>query len=146
MEILLFLALYILTGTIRVVRDFFKRDITSAQYVMRPHLLVILSFVLFWPFFPLARLLEQRRRMDIKYIFRFYLVPFILGCLLYATSLRGFFGILASESELYIKVLEIIGILIVFSVVIWWLAGRLPRYISELHQKWIEENCDLDQS
>lgn len=136
MEVLFFFFIYILTGTIRVVRDFVKRDYNSAHYVRHPQILMTLSIILLWPLFPIQRLIEQRRRMNFKYIFDFYLIPLFWGGCAYTVSMIGFSKILASDSDvLCIKVLKITGIIILFSAVIWWLFTSIERKIKEILNK-----------
>ncbi len=136
MEIFIFfLILYILTGIIRFVNGFVNRDVTSALYVTHPKLSITLLSTLLWPLAPVARLIEQRRRMNFKFVFTFYLVPLFCGSLAYMASMSGFITILSSNSEIYLKVLKIIGILVVFSAVIWWLFSRNRRKIREYIDK-----------
>ena len=128
MEIIIFaLILYILIGTIRVVYDFAHRSITSAPYIREPKTLIILTVILIWSLFPIGRFIEQRRRMNFRFIFDFYLIPLFYGLAGYSASLLGFSKILGSDSEIYIKLLKIAGILVIYSAVIWWLFYRLEE-------------------
>jgi len=127
--------LYILAGIIRFVQDFVNRDVTSALYVTHPKMSMTLISILFWPLAPVTRLIEQRRRMNFKYIFTFYLVPLFWGSWAYMASMVGFSAILASSSAVYVKVFKIVGILIVFSAIIWWLFSRNRRKIREYIDK-----------
>jgi len=126
MEIIAFaLTLYILIGTIRVVYDFAHRSIISAPYVREPKTLITLSFILIWPLFPIGKFIEQRRRMNFRFIFDFYLIPLFYGLSGYIVSLVGFSKILDSDSAIYIKLLKVIGIFVIYSAVIWWLFYQL---------------------
>ena len=112
MEVIIFaLILYILIGTIRVVYDFGHRSITSAPYVREPKTLITLAIILIWPLFPITRFIEQRRRMNFRLILDFYLIPLFYGLSGYSASLLGFSKILDTDSEIYIKLLKIVGIL-----------------------------------
>ena len=130
-----FFILYILTGIIRFVQDFVNRDVTSALYVTHPKLPITLLSILLWPLAPVARLIEQRRRMNFKFVFTFYLVPLFWGSWAYMASMVGFSTILTSDSALYVKILKIVGILVVFSAIIWWLFRRNRRKIREYIDK-----------
>jgi hypothetical protein len=130
-----FLILYILSGIIGFVQDFVNRDVTSARYVTHPKMSITLFSILFWPLVPIMRLIEQRRRMSFKFIFAFYLIPLFWGSSAYGASMSGFITILSSDSETYIKGLKIIGILVFFSAVIWWLFSRNRRKVREYIDK-----------
>ena len=130
-----FLILYILTGITRFVQDFVNRDVTSALYVRHPKMSMTLVSILLWPLVPVTRLIEQRRRMSFKFVFNFYLVPLFWGSWAYMASMAGFSTILASDSVLYVKIFKIVGILIVFSAIIWWLFSRNRRKIREYIDK-----------
>jgi len=135
MEILFFLILYIIIGIIRVLRESVNRDIASAYYVRHPNILMSLIIILLWPLFIIQRLIEQRRRMNFKFIFDFYLIPLFWGSWAYIASMVGFSTILTSDSVLYVKIFKIVGILIVFSAIIWWLLSRNRRKIREYIDK-----------
>ncbi len=130
-----FSILYILTGIIRFVQDFVNRDVTSALYVTHPKLSITLLSILLWPLVPINRLIEQRRRIHFKFVFDFYIVPLFWGSWAYMASIAGFSTILTSDSALYVKILKIVGILIVFSAIIWWLFRRNRRKIREYIDK-----------
>jgi len=119
MEIIAFaIILYILIGAVRVVYDFAHRNITSARYIREPKTIITLSFILIWPLFLIGRFIEQRRRMNFKFIFDFCLIPQFYGLSGYSASLLGFSKILDSDSAIYIKLLKVIGIFVIYSAVI----------------------------
>ena len=125
--VIMFILLYFLTGVIKIARDFVNRNIFSAEYVRHPNLGMILLVGMLWPLPIISRFIDQYRRMNLVYVLKNYVVPLFWGSIAYAASLTGFMTIFSNESTTGLKILKILGILVVFSGVIWWLYSRVNR-------------------
>jgi hypothetical protein len=124
--------LYVLTGTIRFIQDLIYRDVTSAFYVRNPSISMTLVSILIWPLLPISRLIDNRRRLSFRYIFDFYLVGLFWGTSAFAASLTGLTKVLIDDDPIYMKVIKTIGVLVVYSAIIWWLYFRIRKIMERL--------------
>ncbi|HDH31515.1 MAG TPA: hypothetical protein ENH26_01935 [Candidatus Wolfebacteria bacterium] len=109
------IAIYLLTGIVRVIYEFTHKDAFSPSYVLRPkERFFAIVHIFWWPIASILRMSRFLRRKQYNKFFSDYLLPIAIGSLI-------IFGIIYTLED------QPIMAIIVWSAFVWGIFGYLRK-------------------